>query len=456
MGLSNMGEAALTYASRGWHVFPVHTPVDGRCSCRKPECRDIGKHPRTQQGVNDASAEIDTIVRWWAMWPDANVAIACAPSNLVIIDIDPRHGGDESLRDLTDEHGEDWLDTVSVVTGSGGNHYFYRAPKDHPVRNSNGLLGPGIDVRGNPGGYVVAPPSLHASGHRYEWETSPEEMAPIRLPRWAAEAERKRPGNNVSIIGETIPQGMRDQTLTSLAGTMRRRGASEDSIYATLKIENRRCVPPLPDSDLRRIARSIVRYEPSQDIPIKTVGIQEYRALRRIDTRPPTFLLEISGVDVQLTTAQLASHPQVRIQAIDQRNLFLSSMRPAEWDSVMQPLLEAVAIIDAPEDASEEGVVWRMIESFLESATDDEDRFETGKPLTLKDGCVATNGDQLRNALRQRGMVIDQRTLWSIWTAHGGERKNRRIAQRQRGVWLLPLHDRPGEDGTETGSATRT
>ena len=180
MGLSEMGEAALAYANRGWAVFPLHTPVEGRCSCRQPECRDIGKHPRTRQGSNDASADLAVVERWWTSWPTANIAIACAPSNLVIIDIDPRHGGDESLRDLVEEHGEEWLDTVSVVTGGGGQHYYYRAPKDAPVHNSNGKLGPGIDVRGNPGGYVVAPPSLHASGHRYTWENEPGASTLIR------------------------------------------------------------------------------------------------------------------------------------------------------------------------------------------------------------------------------------------------------------------------------------
>jgi hypothetical protein len=119
MGLSEMGEAALAYANRGWAVFPLHTPVEGRCSCRQPECRDIGKHPRTRQGSNDASADLAVVERWWTSWPTANIAIACAPSNLVVIDIDPRHGGDESLRDLVEEHGEEWLDTVSVVTGGG-------------------------------------------------------------------------------------------------------------------------------------------------------------------------------------------------------------------------------------------------------------------------------------------------------------------------------------------------
>lgn len=457
MGLSEMGEAALAYANRGWAVFPLHTPVEGRCSCRQTECRDIGKHPRTRQGSLDASADLAVVERWWTSWPTANIAIACAPSNLVVIDIDPRHGGDESLRDLVEEHGEEWLDTVSVVTGGGGQHYYYRAPKDAPVHNSNGKLGPGIDVRGTPGGYVVAPPSLHASGHRYEWENEPGASTLIRYPAWAAKAERSRgSGGPANLIGETIPQGMRDQTMTSLAGSMRRRGASEESIYMTLKIENKRCSPPLPDSDLRRIARSIARYEPSRDIPIKTVGIQEYQNLRRIDTRPPTFLLEISGVDVQLTTEQLANHQKARIQAIEQRNLFLSPMKGPEWDSVIAPLLSTVTIIDAPDDASEEGVVWRGIESFLDTATDDEDRFETGKPLTLRDGAgVATNGDQLRNALRQRGMNIDQRSLWAICTAHGGQRKNRRIAGKQRAIWLLPLHEESENERPEGLSATR-
>src|SRR6266849_1224690 len=88
-------DAALAYAARGWHVFPCHTPTpQGGCSCRRPSCEDIGKHPRTKNGLQDATTEEATIRRWWKMWPEANVAIRTgAISGLVVLDQDNRKGG---------------------------------------------------------------------------------------------------------------------------------------------------------------------------------------------------------------------------------------------------------------------------------------------------------------------------------------------------------------------------
>ena len=55
-----------------------------------------------------------------------------------------------------------------MITGGGGEHYYYRAPKGAAIRNNVGKLGEGLDLRGV-GGYVIAPPSLHISGHPYVW-----------------------------------------------------------------------------------------------------------------------------------------------------------------------------------------------------------------------------------------------------------------------------------------------
>lgn len=163
----NMKEAALELARHGCAVFPLHTVVDGKCSCGKADCDSIAKHPRTKNGLNDATEDLAKIEKWWSQYPDANIGIATgAKSGVFVVDIDPKNGGDESLATLEAEYSDKVQSSVEVATGGGGRHFFFC---------TNGGLGnkqnvrPGIDVRGD-GGYVVAPPSLHASGNRYAWK----------------------------------------------------------------------------------------------------------------------------------------------------------------------------------------------------------------------------------------------------------------------------------------------
>lgn len=161
-------DAAVTYAKRGWPVFPCHSLArsPGGCSCGSPECGSVAKHPRIAGGLKSATTDQAQIERWWSRWPNANVAVRTGEvSRLVVIDIDPEHGGEDSLDRLIAAHG--CLPAGRVVrTGSGGRHLYFRHP-GVVVRNDAGRrLGPGLDIRGD-GGYVIAPPSRHGCGGRY-------------------------------------------------------------------------------------------------------------------------------------------------------------------------------------------------------------------------------------------------------------------------------------------------
>jgi Bifunctional DNA primase/polymerase, N-terminal len=183
-----MMTAALSYAVRGWHVFPLHHMVNQKCSCGE-DCGTPAKHPRYHRadlpsGHNSATTDQDLIRRWWARWPQANIGIAAGfVSGIVVIDIDPRNGGDLSLEDLEAEHGK-FPATVESQTGGGGRHLIYQHPGGH-LRCGTDFLGPGIDIKAD-GGYIVAPPSIHASGKCYEWEVSshPDQMPLASLPEW--------------------------------------------------------------------------------------------------------------------------------------------------------------------------------------------------------------------------------------------------------------------------------
>jgi Bifunctional DNA primase/polymerase, N-terminal len=146
---------ALKYADLGLYVVPLHTIVNGHCSCGSGvDCPRPGKHPRTRHGVNDATTDRDQINAWWAEWPDANVGIAPGRDrNLLVLDIDPRHGGNKRLKRLTRKLGA-LPDTVIAKTGGGGRHLFFKHPS-FKVRKDNAgkLLGRGIDVLSD--GYVI-------------------------------------------------------------------------------------------------------------------------------------------------------------------------------------------------------------------------------------------------------------------------------------------------------------
>ena len=257
--------AALAYAARGWPVFQCHTVINRRCSCGDPTCKSQGKHPRGEHGLKEGTAEPAMIRSWWAKCPEANVAIVTgAPSGLVVLDVDPDKGGTETLYDLQQQHGQ-LPPTPESLTGGGGTHLLFQHP-GVPIKNSAGVLGPGLDVRGD-GGYIIVSPSKHVSGGVYEWdiEHHPDRLAPPPLPAWLLTLlSDKRDGHHIiEAIGEIIGEGQRNATLTSLAGTMRRRGASQTAILAALRAENTaRCQPAIEDAEIQKIAASVARYAP--------------------------------------------------------------------------------------------------------------------------------------------------------------------------------------------------
>ena len=149
--------AALTYARRGWHVIPLHDMSAGVCSCSDgASCSTPGKHPRIMKWQHRATTDTATLTEWWRRWPAANVGIATGVrSGLVVLDVDPRHGGDEQLVALEAEHGK-LPDTVAVATGGGGAHYYFAHPGGE-IRSHE--IAPGLELKAD-GTFVIAPPSL--------------------------------------------------------------------------------------------------------------------------------------------------------------------------------------------------------------------------------------------------------------------------------------------------------
>jgi Bifunctional DNA primase/polymerase, N-terminal/AAA domain/Primase C terminal 1 (PriCT-1) len=277
-------EAALSYASNGLAVLPVHTIARGVCSCGSPTCSSPGKHPLTSNGLKAGTVDAAQITAWWTRSPDANVGIVTgAVSGIVALDIDLR-GGLVALADVERTHGR-LPTTAKTLTGSGGFHYLFRHP-GREVRNSAGKLGEGIDVRGD-GGYIVAPPSMHHSGNCYQWLHGLHQLTDP--PKWLLElllSERRNGTPDARAASATqIAAGKRNSTLASIAGTMRKAGMTADEIAAALiAVNERRCLPPLPANEVRAIATSIARY-PADNNELEWEMLDEIkmRSIRFVD-----------------------------------------------------------------------------------------------------------------------------------------------------------------------------
>lgn len=262
--------AALAYSARSWRVLPIH-PIapDGSCSCRNPSCDSAGKHPSTRHGLHDATSDEQTLRGWWEDTPDAGVGIATgAASGFFVVDVDPRHGGNASLAKLEREYAV-LPETVVAQTGGGGRHFLFAWPSDQALANRTGVR-PGLDVRAE-GGFIVAPPSKHASGSVYRWDSErhPAKRAPAPAPEWllgiigASSPRSAHPEQP----GASIPEGKRNATLASIAGRLRRDGLSEPELRAALEAINaERCRPPLRLHEISSIAASIGRYPAANEI----------------------------------------------------------------------------------------------------------------------------------------------------------------------------------------------
>lgn len=157
-----VAEGAVMYAEHGWPVFP---------------CR--GKQPYTSDGFKGASSSPIEVARMWRQWPDANVAWPVR-EGWFALDVDPRHDGDKSLRQLERKHGALPM-TLRAITGSGGEHWIFRVPTGVELRQLAGFC-PGLDTRLGGRGYLLVAPSVHPdTGKRYRWLATVE---PVEPPAW--------------------------------------------------------------------------------------------------------------------------------------------------------------------------------------------------------------------------------------------------------------------------------
>ncbi len=243
-------KAAKRYLARGWSVLPLR-PRDKR----PPISWEHLQHERPSE---------QDVAEWFRSWPDANIGIVTGEiSNLIVLDIDPKHGGDAALERLEHKFGP-LSATVEAVTGGDGRHLYFAHPGGL-TRNRVGLS-QGIDLRGD-GGYIVAPPSIHPTGRPYAWAPgrAPDEITLAALPRWILVPIRgPRVGRSLpewrQLVREGVPEGERNSTIASLTGHLLWHGVDPDVALELLLAWNRmRCRPPLDDAEVAQVIASITR-----------------------------------------------------------------------------------------------------------------------------------------------------------------------------------------------------
>ena len=180
----------------------------------------------------------------------------------MVLDLDPRHGVDASLQELERRHGPIY-ETVEARTGGGGRHLYFAHPGE--ILHNRVGLAPGVDLRGD-GGYVVASPSVHASGEPYRWARSPDVCRLAPLPGWLSEASevQSRRGHPLTywrrLLREGVGEGERNNTIASLAGHLLWHGVDPEVATELLLTWNAtRCRPPLEPEEVVRTVASITR-----------------------------------------------------------------------------------------------------------------------------------------------------------------------------------------------------
>ena len=256
---------ALAYARRGWPVIPIWWPsYAGVCACpESSDCPNVAKHPLVSGGQLSATTDMDQIRSWWAKWPDANIAIATGEAcGFTVLDVDPDHGGQKTFSMLMAKFGRPDPTNVSV-TGSGGRHILWRWREEHRCGQN---IRPGIDVRAE-GGYIIAPPSLHGSGYRYQWHKDghPKDIGIGVAPGWVESilrGNRVRGERSSGIKGGPVAEGGRNVTLFKYACRFQRMALSDEDLSNKVHALNvKLCKPPLGDREVDKIIKSALRYK---------------------------------------------------------------------------------------------------------------------------------------------------------------------------------------------------
>ena len=259
---NELKETALKYANMGLAVFPL-IPKE--------------KKPLTENGFKNATTDPGKIEEWWTIHPDANIGIATGEMSggLVVIDMDiDKEKDKDGYHSFLEWCKANFLvlpDSWMSITGRGGYHLMFKS--SFPVPSKIGWI-EDVDIRAN-GGYIVAPPSIHPNGNRYEWEQDPADYELITTDDTDVEfimnsvlASNKTNTEPLKVPDE-IPEGHRDEMMFKLACKYQAMGMSDSEMFAALTVANKeRCKPPLSDKEIKQKLKQAQKYAKGEQVSI--------------------------------------------------------------------------------------------------------------------------------------------------------------------------------------------
>lgn len=246
----------------------LEAAIDYAETTRRPVFFLSGKIPiRGSHGHKDATADPAEIRALFKRFPGATGIGAPVPEEEIVLDVDPRSGGDKSLDRLIREHGP-LPPTVTTLTGGrdGGQHLRFRVPRSVKILSGASRLGPGLDVKAA-GAYVVLPPSPHPTGGVYRWKPycDPKNQAVAEAPPWLVsrlligpqKADADKGGVDPAGVLRGVPEGERDEKLYRYACSLRARSAQRPEAETLVLAAGHACRPPFPDDEaLRKVEQA--------------------------------------------------------------------------------------------------------------------------------------------------------------------------------------------------------
>jgi hypothetical protein len=262
---------ALELQMKGWWIYPQHSVIDGKCTCNGSINCNPAKHPCEPRGWNKKRQNAKT---HWTKYPYANIAVRTGEvSHILVLDVDGPDGL-ESLRKLEEKYGK-LPTTLESITGNG-RHLFFNHPGTIiklSKQKATKLLGPGIELKcDGPADCITLPPSVHHSGHTYEWVNAETPIADC--PLWLLDRTTTEDVKATDNHSDDILEGSRNNTMFGIVGGLFRELVQGDKptpqeqeavLHRALEINRQQCKPePLSEAIIRSmVARIATSHNPS-------------------------------------------------------------------------------------------------------------------------------------------------------------------------------------------------